>query len=106
MTDRLLIGDQVPIPTLPLVTTKPPCGVVVPMPTLLLPVVEYIFVPEVVHPPTLPGDDHVTSPLLSLAVNTYPLTGVWPLMVNPTARTVPVTSSAWPGAREPIPTLP
>jgi len=27
-------GDQVPMPTLPLVTTKEPCGVVVPIPTL------------------------------------------------------------------------
>ena len=50
--------------------------------------------------------DHVTSPLLSVAVNIYPLTGVLPLIVKPVVRIVPTTSKAFPGLAEPTPIFP
>src|ERR1019366_7086665 len=62
--------------------------------------------PDTVQPATIPGVDQVVSPLLSLAVNTYPLMGTCPLMAKFVVRTVPLTSSVWPGAVEPIPTFP
>ncbi len=63
------------------------------MPTLSVVVV---FVPDCVQPLTPLDDVHVVSPELSLAVNTYPLSGVCPLIVKPVALTVPLTSSACP----------
>ncbi len=82
-------GAHVPIPTLPLVTTKEPWLIIdVPIPTFPEPVSKTLG-PAVVQPPTAPDEDQVAIPLLSRAVSTYPLMGVWPLIVKPIARTVP-----------------
>ena len=108
-------GAKVPKPTLPLITTKAPCGVAVPIPTLaplvvLIPTLPLlalkILVPDRFHPLDDPVDDQVVLPRVSVAVNTYPLLGVPPLMFKNVALMVPFTSKALPGHAEPIPTLP
>src|ERR1700688_561627 len=75
------------------------------MPTLPE-LVSYTLGPDTVHPPMIPVDDQVVSPVLSAAVNTYPIEGDCPVIVKFVVRIVPCTSKVCPGLLDPIPTLP
>jgi hypothetical protein len=68
-------------------------GVAEPIPTLSVITVGYMLVPSTVHPATDPGNDHVALPELSIAVNTYPLSGEYLLIAKPCVRIVPPTSN-------------